>query len=64
MITKNTIQYLTINYSDISVLNFCNNCDNLLEDREIRYKTINNITKETKIYCCQSCLKEDLLKHT
>ena len=60
MRTNNSIQYDTINYSQMHVLNLCDNCDNIIEDKNIKYKAVNKVTKENKQYCCKTCMQTDL----
>lgn len=60
MLTSNSIQYDTINYSRMNILNLCDNCDNQLDNKDIQYKALNNITGEVKQYCCKTCMHIDL----
>jgi hypothetical protein len=60
MITPDSVRWLTTNYSNMSVLNVCNNCDNILENNEVKYIVKNTFTGEVHKYCSNVCLQSDI----
>lgn len=58
------IEGSVIDWDNIEVVTMCSNCDNRMKNNEIRYSVISKDTGVIKSYCCNICLKMDLLPDT